>query len=1087
MLIIMVGQPLLLLPHTLEGHQPAILLVASAYSIHHRPASRYFSAATAWQKPNSGIASSSTLQRDSHHGVKHGWMDPRKAISGCSHCHLSTTTLCLAGTDDSENTRGTGGRSVSAEGTSDDAGTEWRAVLAAFRLYKAAYGDVKVPQKFVVPNLPPWPTAAHGLKLGRITQMLRATGSKYLVGVPEAVRRQRREQLEQLGFVWNVRRSSEEGEWAAGTDEQVLLAVQAYKQIVSENLADIPDNFVVPDTEEWPEIVRGLPLGWQLEVIQKNESDETNDVRAQLAALGVPMPNTGSVEDSDGDEEATTNLLGITTNADAVTSRPLTPELMKRLRDASGNAPGQNPSANDLRFQVVFVALVTYKQLYGDLLVPQPFVVPKETSDWPKETWGLRLGARVNAIRSQGTFVNNYPQRRDLLNEIGFEWNPPLERRRGRRSKTEPEENPQPSEPKEEAVKESTLASTDISFDDEDDYEELDGDSEFDDADDTSLESFFDGSFDFGKDYDMPTGPGSSLATTPSWNLEGARLPAQAAAAAKQEAAQAEAEENYVPPPSFEESFALATERAIECGVIEGLTEKGRVVKGKREKNIPWFNDDFGDDFVFEDVVEALTLYKSMHGDFSNLTRSGGSDFIVPAPKKRTGFLDDDDDDDDNGFLEDSFDVDASARAAAAIASYNNPRQNDRTNDFIAAEIKRLQDNADEPLGMEVDSGRVTKSAAAVGQVSGKLPANRWPEHLAGMSLGYIVTRICEGSLEVKHLPERKAQLDSIGFDWGDPKYFIDIPFEKAMCAMYAYYLVRGDMFVYEDFVMPDEDPWPQALAGYELGKAVKRIRELQNFFEAYHPDKVSLLRTIDFVWFADTEALPLDPNEKEMTPETLLLSAMGHPDYAKMIEIPMGLPDKLIADGPFFDTNDDPKLWWRKWHNWDYVKDYWYQQGRRDNAFVLRRMGYPRMADEHEAKYGPGLFVQIDEVLQNLENTSVEDMSLDERRNILEKLNFFRQEMIGCTDLHPLDRDALIADLDTKMLLIVKDTKLDFTHEDELNSVESGFEDANGKRQRTRRTKVKEESEDEVDEEDIDDEDDFDIEDELGLDALSR
>ena len=43
-------------------------------------------------------------------------------------------------------------------------------------------------------------------------------------------------------------------------------------------------------------------------------------------------------------------------------------------------------------------ALQTYKDLYDDLMVPQQFIVP-ESLPWPKETWGLRLGARVNSIR----------------------------------------------------------------------------------------------------------------------------------------------------------------------------------------------------------------------------------------------------------------------------------------------------------------------------------------------------------------------------------------------------------------------------------------------------------------------------------------------------------------------------------------------------------------------------------------------------------------------------------------------------------------------------------------------------------------
>ena len=423
------------------------------------------------------------------------------------------------------------------------------------------------------------------------------------------------------------------------------------------------------------------------------------------------------------------------------------------------------------------------------------------------------------------------------------------------------------------------------------------------------------------------------------------------------------------------------------------------------------------------------------------------------------------------------FDVDASARAAAAIASYEEEGQFDRSEDFIAAEIKRLQREVDQPFAKLAETRTTVRAAEA--------SVGKWPEHLAGMEICSLVTRMRDGSLEVKHLPERKAQLDAIGFDRGDPKYFIDVPFEKAMCAMFAYYLVRGDMFVYEDFAMPDEDPWPQALAGYEIGKAVKRLRELQNFLEAYHPEKVSLLRMIDFVWFADTLAQPLDPNEKEMTPETLLLSAMGHPDYAKMIDIPMGLPDKIIADGPFMETDDDPKLWWRKWHNWEYVKDYWHQQGRRDNAYVLRAMGYPQMADEHEAIYGPGLFSQIDKVMHGLENSSLKSKSPEEKEELVKQLNFFRQELLGCTDIHPQDRDKLLSDLDTQMLIIMVDTNPELLTQEELNIPDFRYESINGKERKDfdLNGMIGMDVDENAEEEEGDlEEEEFDVEDELGL-----
>lgn len=35
---------------------------------------------------------------------------------------------------------------------------EWNTLVASFKMYKAAYGDLKVPSRFVVPSIPPWPS-----------------------------------------------------------------------------------------------------------------------------------------------------------------------------------------------------------------------------------------------------------------------------------------------------------------------------------------------------------------------------------------------------------------------------------------------------------------------------------------------------------------------------------------------------------------------------------------------------------------------------------------------------------------------------------------------------------------------------------------------------------------------------------------------------------------------------------------------------------------------------------------------------------------------------------------------------------------
>lgn len=971
---------------------------------------------------------------------------PKRRQSGLS-LSLSSSAESTTDNDNDKN-----------DGNDED---EWQAVVAAFQMYQAAYGDLKVPQRFVVPNLAPWPRSAWGLKLGKVVQAIRSTG-RYLSSSPSSssssftnrggTTTSRRQVLDQLGFVWSVRRSNEADTEAEDKNiqlEQVLTAVQAYKSNARGKNAvvtDIPDTFVVPDDDSWPESVRGLPLGRQLEAV-KRSSQNNVAVRQKLAALGILMDGSADEKYSDSDVEEEKDLAPSSLPPSTPTMTPS--DIARALEEALEGSSPDGLSANDVRFQNVYTALATYQNLYDDLLVPQPFVVPKNSPDWPKEIWGLRLGARVNAIRSQGTFVNNSPTRRKLLDDLGFVWSPPKERRRGRKPKDERD-----------------MSSLGDSFAGE----------EFGEADNvgpttakSAFETIFDGSFNFGKDFDLPATEGEK--TSPTWNLDGARLPDSTTKTAAEQDALLKDDE-YMVPRTLEESLDEATQRAIEIGIIEGLTPKKRVIKGRREKDIPWFNDDFGDDFVFKDVEEALTIYQSIHGELTNVYNI---DFVVPASKEVTGFLDDDS-------LE-IFAMDASTRAAAAVATYEEQGLFDSSEDFIAAEIKRLQREGNR---LPLDTLAESKAAALAAEAM----AGQWPEHLAGMELGSLVTRMRDGSLEVKHLPERKAQLDAIGFDWGDPKHFIDIPFEKAMCAMYAYYLVRGDMFVHEDFVMPNEDPWPQALAGYEVGKAVKRLRQLQNFLEAYHPEKVSLLRMIDFVWFADTVALPLDPNETEMTPETLLLSAMGHPDYAKMIDIPMGLPDKIVADGPFMETDDDPKLWWRKWHNWDYVKDYWYQQGRRDNAFVLKAMGYPRMATEHEEKYGPGLFSQLDTVMQGLGNVSLKDKSPEEKEDLLVQLNFFRREMLGCTDIHPHDRDKLLSDLDTQMLILMKDSNPELVTDEKLDTLDFKYEAINGKEKNaadynsTIDTDMNMDADEEVDEEAGNNEEDeeFDIEDELGL-----
>jgi len=248
-------------------------------------------------------------------------------------------------------------------------------------VYKAAHGDLKIPSRFVVPSMSPWPEAAHGLKLGIRVAAIRSTGR--FINHDES----RRSLLDSLGFVWRLR-SSLDGDVDF---DQVYEGLVAYKGEYGDTC--VPASFIIPDVPPWPVQIRGLPLGSKVTSVRTKGFMKSNpEAQKKLEELGVEM---------------------------------------------DGKA-----AANNVRFKKVYDGLVAYKKVTGDLLVPQPYVIPNEP-EFPEETWGLRLGARVNAIRSQGTFVKTDPTRKDMLNEIGFVWEPPSTasgKKRGRRKKEDSEE-----------------------------------------------------------------------------------------------------------------------------------------------------------------------------------------------------------------------------------------------------------------------------------------------------------------------------------------------------------------------------------------------------------------------------------------------------------------------------------------------------------------------------------------------------------------------------------------------------------------------------------------------------------------------
>ena len=64
-------------------------------------------------------------------------------------------------------------------------------------------------------------------------------------------------------------------------------------------------------------------------------------------------------------------------------------------------------------------ALIRYKELYGDMLVPSNFSVP-DSHDWPAESWKLQLGKFVGLVRN----TDAYSDKTEELMSLGFEFVP---------------------------------------------------------------------------------------------------------------------------------------------------------------------------------------------------------------------------------------------------------------------------------------------------------------------------------------------------------------------------------------------------------------------------------------------------------------------------------------------------------------------------------------------------------------------------------------------------------------------------------------------------------------------------------------
>jgi len=259
---------------------------------------------------------------------------------------------------------------------------EWNIVLEALVYYHSIHGHVLVSNKFVVPHGNQlWPKATWGIPLGNYVRSIRSRHD-FLHG-PNSL--SRRQQLESLGFVWDVHEQRFLKFYAVLTHFAKLHGCGVFSASGRPKPLRVPSTFVVPEQKEvWPEEFWGFPLGEKCTAVrQKHLYVNSNKPKRQqmLEELGFRW---------------------------------------------SGNA--------NLAWLKVVHAAAIYSKLHNRSLdVPINFVVPEapreflaaEDWPWPEHLWGVPLGQRLKEIRVNRTYLKGKdgPQRRRQLDALGFIWN----------------------------------------------------------------------------------------------------------------------------------------------------------------------------------------------------------------------------------------------------------------------------------------------------------------------------------------------------------------------------------------------------------------------------------------------------------------------------------------------------------------------------------------------------------------------------------------------------------------------------------------------------------------------------------------
>ena len=310
---------------------------------------------------------------------------------------------------------------------------------SALNLYLSHEGNLNLPTNYVVPNLTrEYPESMWNYELGLVAQFVRQR--RHLKSFPTTLR----ESLDQLGFIWDTKDKG---------FREVVEALTIYKELYGDLL--VPQTFVIPNpSEEFKNTnLWGMKLGARVKAIRQAHQYYDLNQSATLDRLGFEWDYQESKKEKDFNKDF--NALKIYYQENGHLDIPIEykvpanssvfpknlwniklgvklTKIKKGLRYTE--LKFQHQLQNDLGieihiskprelqhgFKLIYEALLNYKRIYGNLLVPRKFVVPSDDSEWSKELWNIPLGIRVGSIR-QGKSYSEVAYAA-ALDQIGFIW-----------------------------------------------------------------------------------------------------------------------------------------------------------------------------------------------------------------------------------------------------------------------------------------------------------------------------------------------------------------------------------------------------------------------------------------------------------------------------------------------------------------------------------------------------------------------------------------------------------------------------------------------------------------------------------------